>query len=341
MKKTVLISLALGATLLLGACTEQTVSQGSENDATTPVQTNSTTSTQKDVVSTASTDDAAPEPVGDGLYRISAVPKKEPVTLACAYGTTSRYEGATAEAFGQTFDFSQIPVEYDNSDIPYCVRTDLSTVYFADYFKLYQADCNLLNPQVFCTLGNDDADAPYSMNELIAFDNTKLLFFQGDTQESACIGSIDPETGAIQAISAKRHYVSVPCNAGVMLYDYEEAQSASSTVLYWECGEIRRIPLKNPKESEVAVYVSANGKYICTYLWGKTQDEKLVERYSVYDVKSGNFLKSFDWTFQKPVGDKLPAGFSFININEETKSVYLKNTEDAQLYQFAFGEDAS
>ena len=141
MKKTVLIPLALGATLLLSACTEQTVSKGSENDATTPVQNHSTASTQKDVASTASTDDAAPEPVGNGLYRISAVPKKEPVTLACAYGTTSRYEGATAEAFGQTFDFSQIPVEYDNSDIPYCVRTDLSTVYFADYFKLYQADC--------------------------------------------------------------------------------------------------------------------------------------------------------------------------------------------------------
>lgn len=340
MKNPVLIPLALAATLLLVACTEQTASQGSNHDATAPAQRNSTESPQSDIVSSSDAADSAPESVGNGLYIVSAVPKKEPVTLACAYDTASRDAGATAEAFDRTLDFSKIPDEYNNLYLPYCVRADLSAVYFADYFKLYQADCDLKNPKLLLQTDADSQASQMTFGELIAFDNTALLFFQGNTPQGNCIGSINPETGEIHQIPAKHHYVSVPCNTGVMLYDYEEAKSASSTVLYWERGDFFKIPLQKPAECEMNMQVSANGKYICTYLWGKTQDARLMERYSVYDVKSGNIIKSFDWTFQKKVGENLPKGFDFMQISEETQSVYLRNTEDDKVYQFAFGEDA-
>ncbi len=340
MKKRVLPSGLLAAALLLSACTEQTASQERETGTIAPVQSNTTASPQSDAESSQNAE-IAPIAVGDGIYQIAKTPKSEKVQPACAYGIANRDEAAAVEAFDRTLDFSRILDQNDNGFLSYCVRADLSTVYFADYYKLYQADCDLQNPKFFCELSNDNPDAPNYISELIAFDNTELLFFQGGTSKGYCIGSIHPETGEIHQIPAKRHYVSVPCNTGVMLYDYEEAKSASSTVLYWECGEIREIPLQKPAECEMNLQVSANGKYICTYLWGKAQDDRLMERYSVYDAKSGKFIKSFDWTFRKKVGETLPKGFLFLNMNEETKSVYLKNTEDDKLYQFAFGEAAS
>ena len=339
MKKILLISCLLTITALLGACTKPTDAASSPTDALSSASGSMNTSPESDAESSQDAG-TAPIAVGDGIYQIAKLPQSEKLTLACAYGTAYRYDGATAEVFDRKFDFSIIPDEYSNSTLPYCVRADLSAVYFADYFKLWQADSDLHNPKVFCQLNNDNPDAPNLINELIAFDNTELLFFQGNTSESACIGSINPETGEIHQIPAKHHYVSVPCNTGVMLYDYEEAQSASSTVLYWECGEFFKIPLQKPAECELNVYVSANGKYICTYLWGKTLDDRLVERYSVYDVKSGKFIKSFDWTFKKKVGDGHSNGFDFLKINEDKQSVYLRNTEEDKLYQFAFGEDA-
>ncbi len=276
--------------------------------------------------------------VGDGIFRISDMPKSEKVTLSCEYGTALRYEGATAEAYGKTLDFSSIPDEYNNDYLPYCVCDEGETVYFADYKKFYKSDFDLISPTLLFAFDNDQSTQLSTISELISFSNTDLLFFRGYTDEGSCVGSINPDTCMTDFIMCPSSLKTVPCNAGVMLYDYGANSSGrSSTVLYWENGEIYEIPLQNPKESEVDVFVSANGKYICTYLWGKEKDNSLVERYSVYDIKSEEFVKNFDWTFNKKVGEQLPKGFSVLNIDETTKSVYLLNSEDSELYQFYFG----
>lgn len=279
-----------------------------------------------------------PVEVGDGLYRISSMPKPEKVTLSCEYGTAERSAGATAQVFGQTLDFSSIPDEYNNDFLVYCVCDNASTVYFADYMSFYKSDFEMKSPTLLFTMGYEQDEFPSLITELISFKNTNLLFFRGATREGNCVGSIDTETSKANFISCSNTMKSVLCNNGIMLYDYGANSNArGSTVLYWECGEIYKIPLQNPKESEVGVYISANGKYICTHLWGQSQDSSLVERYSVYDVKSGEFIKSFDWTFQKKVGDILPKGFSVLDVNETTQSVYLLNSEDDEVYQFYFG----
>ncbi len=276
--------------------------------------------------------------VGNGLYRIASMPKPEKVTLSCEYGTAMRSEGATAQAFGQTLDFSSIPDEYNNDFLVYCVCDNASILYFADYMSFYRSDFEMKSPTLLFTMGYEQDEFPSLITELISFKNTDMLFFRGATRNGDCVGSIDPETCTASFISCSNTMKIVPCNNGIMLYDYgANSNERSSTVLYWECGEIYKIPLQNPKESELGVYISANGKYICTCLWGKAQDSSLVERYSVYDVKSGVFLKSFDWTFQKKVSDILPEGFSVLDVNETTQSVYLLNSEDDEVYQFYFG----
>lgn len=297
---------------------------------------------QSDTILTSqnSTEAASDTPVevGDGLYRVSSMPKPEKVTLSCEYGTAERSTGATAQAFGKTLDFSSIPDECNNDYLVYCVCDDASTVYFADYMNFYKSDFEMKSPKLLFTMGYEQDKFPSLITELISFKNTDMLFFRGATRNGNCVGSIDPETCKANFISCSNTMKSVPCNNGMMLYDYDaNSNERSSTVLYLEGGEIYKIPLKNPKESELGVYISANGKYICTYLWGKAQDSSLVERYSVYDVKSGEFIKSFDWTFNKKVGEYLPKGFSFLDINEETQSVYLLNSEDDEVYQFYFG----
>ncbi len=317
---------------------EQIQISGSE-ESTAPVsesglqsETVSTSQNATEAVSETSVE------VGDGLYRISSVPRLEEVTLSCEYGTAERSAGATAQAFGQTLDFSSIPDEFNNDNLVYCVCDNASTVYFVDYTKFYRSDLELKTPKLLFTIWDEENTLPDLVNELISFSNTDLLFFRGHDENVNCVGSIDPETSKANYISCYDTMNSVPCNTGVMLYDYAaNLNGRDSTVLYWECGEIYKIPLQNPKESENHVYISANGKYICTYLWGKSQDSSLVERYSVYDVKSGEFIKSFDWTFQKKVGDIVPTGFSVFGVDETTQSVYLLNTEDKEIYQFYFG----
>lgn len=274
-----------------------------------------------------------PVEVGDGIYRISSAPPREKVTLSCEYGTAKRSEGAKVQAYGQTLDFSSIPDEYNNDLLPYCVYDEGATVYFSDYTDFYKSDLTLIAPELLFTLGDEQNTMPDIVTELIAFSNTELLFFRGYTEEGKCIGSIDPETGEADFIICPYSMKSVPCNNGVMLYDYLQ----NDTALYWECGTFYEIPLCNPDEGERNAWVSASGKYFCTYLWGKAEDDSLVERWSVYDTKSGKFLKSFDWTFNKKVAEHLPDGFLFAQINEETQSVYVKNTEDGEYYQFYFG----
>lgn len=283
-------------------------------------------------ITTESVSDYSVE-VGDGIYRVSSVPAFEKVTLSCEYGTAKRSEGAQVQAYGQTLDFSSIPDEYNNDILPYCVYDDGATVYFADYFNFYKSDIELNSPTLLFNMGYEQDELPALIDELISFDNTDLLFFRGATRNGQCVGTINPETGEADFIRCSNSMKTVPCNNGVMLYDYLE----NTTALYWECGKLYEITLNNPNEGECGAWVSANGEYLCTFLWGKAEDDRLIERYSVYDTKSKEFIKSFDWTFNKKVGEQLPKGFQFYNINEDTQSVYVENTEDGELYQFYFG----
>ena len=271
--------------------------------------------------------------VGDGIYRVSTASNIEKVTTTYIYGTAKRSEGATIRVLGETVNFSAIPDDYNNDFIIYCVSAGDSTIYFADYFNFYKSDSELQSPTLLFSMGYDQNTLPSIITEMISFPNTDMLFFSGATKNGDCVGTINPENSKAEFIGCSRTMKPELCNTGVMLYDYKP----SDTLLYWECGTIYEIPLNNPNECECGAYISANGKYACTFLWGKTEDSYLVERYSVYDTHNRKFIKSFDWTFNKKVGDQLPKGFSVIGISEENQCVYAHNTEDDQLYQFYFG----
>ena len=333
-------AVAAAAILVVGAAVYVGKDHGIKEDVSPGTTISSTESSMMTEKITESGTQETTEPtvyepveVGDGLFRISDMPKPEKVTLSCEYGTAQRSKGAQVNAYKKTIDFSSIPDEYNNDILPYCVLDDEETVYFADYFNFYKSDIELNSPELLFNIGYDQEKFPAIIDEMIAFDNTDLLFFCGTTVNGPCVGTINPETGEADFVSGTYSMKTVPCNNGVMVYDYRE----NNTALYWECGKIYEIPINNPKEGEVDAWVSADGEYFCTFLWGKTEDARLIERYSVYDTKTGEFIKSFDWTFNKKVGEQLPKGFQFYDINEETKSLYLENTEDGELYQFYFG----
>lgn len=274
-----------------------------------------------------------PVKVGEDIYQISSFSSTEKVTIDYTYGTVMRSEGAKVQACGKEIDFSAVPDEYYNDFITYCVSQDETAVYFADYFNFYKSDFDLKKPELLFTMGYDQDSLPSIVSELISFENTDKLFFRGTTNKGNCIGSIDAEKCEADYIYCPNTMKEILCNKGVMLYDY----NPNDTVLYWECGKINEIKVNNPNECECGAFISANGKYICTFLWGKTEESFLIERYSVYDTHSCNFIKSFDWTFNKKVGDNLPKGFSIIEINEEDQCIYANNTEDNKLYKFSFG----
>lgn len=328
------VILVVGATAYIGKDYgfNEELSPGTNISATessSPTESVTVSDTQ---ATTESVSDYSVE-VGDGIYRVSSIPTFEKVTLSCEYGTANRSEGAQVQVYGKTLDFSSISDEYNNDFLPYCVFDEGATVYFADYFNFYKSDIEMKSPTLLFTMGNEQDELPSTINELISFSNTDLLFFRGYVDDESCVGTINPETGEADFVSSTYSMKTVPCNNGVMLYDY----LANDTALYWECGKIYEITLNNPNEGELGAWISADGKYLCTFLWGKAEDNSLIERYSVYDTKSGEFIKSFDWKFNKKVGEQLPKGFYFMDINEDTQSVYVENTEDGELYQFYFG----
>jgi len=176
----------------------------------------------------ATTESVSYEPVevGDGIYRVSSFPPFEKVTLSCEYGTAERSKGAQVRAYKKTIDFSSIPDEYNNDFLPYCVLDDEETVYFADYFNFYKSDIELNSPELLFNIGRDQEKFPATIDEMIAFDNTDLLFFNGTTINGPCVGTINPETGEADFVSCTYSMKIVPCNNGVMLYDYIEEDFA-------------------------------------------------------------------------------------------------------------------
>jgi hypothetical protein len=181
----------------------------------------------------------------------------------------------------------------------------------------------------------------------MAFDNSELLFFTGFINENTfsnesdfCFGSLNPDTGELDFISVDSvgSLYCVPCNTGVMLYDFATTGNARGKAWYWENGKITEIIMQNKKETELVVYISPNGKYICSFMQAESQNGKLVERYSVYDTATGAFIKSFDWTFEDVNWGNGMRGFAFWDINEDTKSIYVYHKKESKLYQFYFGE---
>ena len=271
--------------------------------------------------------------ISDGIYRVSSIPKPEKVQLSCEYGTTYRSEGAVIKYQGKEIDFSVIPDVYTNDIIPYCICDDTKEIYFADYKNFYKSDIKMESPSIIFTMTEDESVFDGTIAEMLSFNNTDLIFFRGYTENGSCAGSLNLNTGEADYVASTSSMVTLPCNNGVVLYDYK----ANNTALYWENGEIYEISIQNPDEGETGAYASVNGKYLCTKLWGKTEDRKLIERYTIYDTKSNQMIKYFDWTFNKIVGDNLPNGFTFLDINEENKSIYMLNSEDGEIYQFCFG----
>lgn len=314
---------------------EGTSSDSHIYDAQTTVSTIHTTQSTQQTTQTVPDN---PMEVGDGIYRISSVPTMEKVTYPCVSGTIWRDKGTTVQAYEQTLDFqtldfSAVPNEYDFNYFPYCVCSDASTVYFADYMNLYRSDVSLKQTEFICSLREEESDMPIHVRTLISFPDSDLLYFNGD----GFVGTINPETGEVDYVVSSDFLESTLCNNGVLAYGH--SREKDDPVIYWENGTIYEIPLNNPRETEFdELYISANGTYICTFLRDKAEDDRLIERYSVYDTKSGEFIRSFDWTFNQKVGNRLPMGFTFLHIDEKTESVYVTDLDKGEYYQFYFGE---
>ena len=284
--------------------------------------------------------------VGDGIFEVSAVPELEkmlysgsaekPSAQACVYGTS--YYGGSMEAFGQTVRFEDIPHADDDHTVYYCICKEPAVVYYtANYGRdLYRADYALKTPELILT-GDHGASDCLGFRQIIAFPDTELLFVQcfgvSGGSDGCRIGSLDPKTGETDLTSCD-WCTAVPCSTGVMLYT--DSGKDRTTVFYWENGTLRRIQLQNAKEATGSVFISDNGRYLCTEKAAQTKDGKWLTRYSVYDVKSGSFLRSFDWTFDR-LGTAWD-GFYLSGVSEETQSLYLINRTDSHMYQFQFGD---
>ncbi len=288
----------------------------------------------------------APVEIGDGIYQVFRLPELERMlhqsysqttsTPACVYGTS--YYGGSVEAFGRTVEFSGLPHEEGDHKVYYCILQEPAAVYFTQNYgrDLYRSDDGLQSKQRIFS-GYRGVTDYLEFREIMAFPNTDLLFVKcfavsGGNSGECRIGTLNPETGETDLISCNWGN-ELPCNTGVLYYS--DSKKSGSKVLYWECGKIREIQLKNIKET-YGVYLSENGRYLCTQMDSLTKDNRLISRFSVYDIRSGAFLRSFDRTFDS--ASSVYDGLAMIGVSEETQSLYLENRKNFDFYQFRFGE---
>ena len=308
----------------------------------TDISAEETTVTTQETVITSTTQPApAKEPIalGDGLYQVFGDIKTDgDAKTHCQYGTLwyDKEQGVTsAAAYGKTLDFSSVPFDRDQTQIVYCVPEDQSAVYFLRYRDFYRSDIDLQSPELLFHIPDEMTCWIYS---LLSFPNTNLLFFDGSLNNgSRCIGTIDPDKKDIQYIACDAHEV-YPCNTGAMVCDREAMfKHRQSIAYYWECGEIYQIALGNSKESEWPPFISANGKYIFTLMEGKTKAGKRIDRYTVYDTKSGQMIKTLDKVFDNDYSNRRT---DIIGFNEQAQCVYFQihSYSTFEFYRLDFGE---
>ena len=308
---------------------------GTQAETTLPV-----TAVTSETTITETTSATVPEPitVGDGVYQVFGIPDIETASPHCAYGTVMSLRGETAaDVYGKRLDFSSVSLnpEY-HANIIYCVPENQSAVYFLHFQDFYRSDSELKSPELLFRIP-EIYHTDLIIDTLLCVPDSDLLFFRGGTGNGKHgIGSIQPDTKEIKFTPCDASEI-VSCKAGVMLYDYDAAlKHRSSTVIYWENGEVFQIPLKNAKESDQTVFISPNGKYICTMMNGTAKDGKKMVRCSVYDVRKGTFIKSFDRIFDTAY-QYTNELLRFIGFDEENQCFYAENRTDYHTYRFDFG----
>ena len=283
--------------------------------------------------------------VGNRLYQVFGGVKTDEVKMHCQYGTLrhDRYKaGDYAEVYGKKIDFSSVPFNPEiTANIVYCVPENQSVIYFLYYKDFYRSDPDLKSPELLFNLF-DVCKTGLIIDVLMSFPNTELLFFHGFYDTGVpCVGSINPDTKEIRHTFCNASEI-VQCNSGVMLYDVDAlSEHRQSSVVYWERGEICRIPLQNPRESENLgrVSISANGKYLCTVMSGLTKDHALTERCTVYDVGRRTFIRSFDWTFSSYDVNYPSQRFQYVGFDENQNCLFVKDGQTPHdIYRFDFGE---
>ena len=320
----------------------ETVTPGTETD-TAPAVTATETETTAAVSETQPASAKEPIALGDGLYQVfSNIKTDDAVKKHCQYGTL-KYDrekaDASATAYDKKLDFSSVPFESDvrYTSIVYCVPETQSAVFFSFSNEFYRSDLDLQSPELLFHFP-DDMNGVYS---ILSFPNTDLLFFEGSLNNgSRCIGTIDPNQKDIQYIACDAAEV-YPCNTGAMVCDRDALEKhRKSIAYYWESGKIYQIALGNPKESEWPPHISANGNYLFTLMQGKTKDGKPIDRYTVYDTKSGQVLKTLDKEFDSDVSHRGPTIFSYVGINEQAQCVYLQyhSYTAFEYYRLDFGD---
>ncbi len=269
---------------------------------------------------------AEPVSVGENMYQVFSLPQFAEYAADCTYGTVFS-DHKTATAYWHTLDFSDF--YYPGSDrdrVSYCMPKDQSALYVAHYDELWRSDTELQEKELLLK-----AEGVIMFN-VLTFPNTDLLFFSGSDGKKPVIGSIDTEKGDIR-YSVSEGYQLTPCNTGVLISDVDVKR-----VYYWERGEVYEIPLTNGmNESNHKFHISANGKYLCTFMDGKSRDGKLINRCTVYDVKTGKVLRQFDWTTHLEYGKADLCQLEFLGFDETAQQVYVKELETLHLLRFDFG----
>lgn len=282
------------------------------------------------------------------IEETSPLPKIKKSEPLCSYGTANQFK-KMVYVNGKTIDFTNLVDKTPNLSVDYCIMTDLSAIYYSyigqdeemGFNYLIQSDIDFKNSKVILKMEEkpENIDNLHSINELVAVDKSPVFFFKGtinkgyDTSEN-CYGSINVETGETNYEIIKNQVLSVSYNGGVMVYGGSENPQIAGEVMFFENGEIRKIKLTNSAETEAFVYISSSGKYLCSLMIGETQNNELIERYSVYDAVSGGFMQSYDHIFEDlKLGD---VGFSTPVIDEEGKMLYFTNARTGVKHQFDF-----
>lgn len=292
------------------------------------------TSEQTVTNETTVTEPPAPEPeqIAEHLYRVKKLPEFEKISQQFYDGTAYYSNGLQTTVMGKTVDFSDYAL--GNCDVRYWLNLDRTVMYFAaaNGERVYRSDPELHDPKLLFSNRYEFPDQE-NIRDLYLFPGSERVCFLGSKANKPCIGTLDPARGEPEFIPTADGS-TMRTNTGVLFYD---GWGKSKTVQYWEDGTVFRFDLQNKKEAENRKYISPNGKYLCTYLFGKTKDGFLTERFFIYDIKGCKLISGFDRVYETKGWD----GAIFLGFDEDAARIYFERIDlgKFEFIEYRFGEE--